>query len=125
MKKTETGEKRNLSRWKTTSFFRKDCHYEKKYFDVIDRKTKVSLGHLVDLTLTGLKIISRAELQRYVVYYLRIDLPKEVKGVKRIHADAECVWCQMDVDPEFYLAGFKILSITPPFAEIIETLIEQ
>ncbi len=124
MKDTEIKGKRRLARWKTLSFFKEHNQYEKKYFEVIDKNTNVSVGHLVDLTVEGLKIIGRVEMRPRTRYQFRIDLPHEVKGVNRIFADTECIWCQKDIDPEFYVAGFKILMITPPFTEIVETLIE-
>jgi hypothetical protein len=125
MSKTNTDERRRLARWKATYFFRKDNTYDKKHFDVIDKNRKESIGHLVDLNLTGMKIIGRRLIERNVIYDLRIDLPREVKGVHEIFAKAQCVWSEKDINPEFFLAGFKILSITPPFSEIIETLIED
>lgn len=124
MKDTETKGKRHLTRWKASSFFKQHHQYEKKYFEVFDKKTGTSVGHLVDLTIEGLRIISRTEMRPRTRYQFRIDLPKEVRGVNRIFADAECVWSHKDIDPQFYIAGFKILSITPPFTEIVETLIQ-
>lgn len=124
MKDTKTEGKRRLARWKTATFFKQHDQYEKKFFEVFDKNTNASVGHLVDLTVEGLKIIGRAEMRPRSRYQFRIDLPKEVRGVTRIFADAECMWCQKDIDPEFYIAGFKILSITPPFTEIVETLIQ-
>ncbi len=123
MKKTDARERRGLSRWKSTVFFKGGRKYQKPYFDVIDQRTGTSLGHLVDLTLEGFKIISRESIPRNEVYELRIDLPEEVEGVRQIVTRAQCVWCERDINPEFYDAGFRIISISPPFSEIVETLI--
>ena len=124
MKDTETESKRRLARWKASSFFKQHQQIEKKFFEVFDKKTNTTIGHLVDLTVEGLRIISRTEMRPRTRYQFRIDLPKEVQGVSRIFADAECIWCHKDVDPEFFMAGFKIIDITPPFTEIVETLIQ-
>ncbi len=125
MKKTKVDDRRRLARWKSTYFFKGDKKYDRPYFDVIDLATGNSLGHLVDLTLEGMKIIGRHSLEVNKTYDIRIDLPQEVKGTEEITAQTCCVWCEKDINPEFYYAGFKILSITPPFSEIVGTLISN
>jgi len=123
MKKTDARERRRLNRWQSTYFFRGNRKFEKPYFDVIDQRTEKSIGHLVDLTLEGFKIICREAIPRNEVFELRIELPKEVEGVRQIDTRAQCVWCERDINPEFFNAGFRIISISPPFTEIVETLI--
>ena len=124
MEEIETQTKRKLVRWQTSFFFRSGRKYSRRYFDVIDQNRKESVGHLVDLTLEGMKIVGNREIKEGEIYGFRIDLPKEVKGVHQILLKARCVWCKKESDTELYFAGFRILSITPPFVEIIETLIE-
>lgn len=119
------GERRRRPRWRTSFFFKTDKEYRKKYFDVVDRKTQQSIGHLVDLTPEGLGIISREHVKRGQIFVLRIDLPEQVNRVDHIQATVRCLWCEQDVNPEFYNVGFEVLSITPPYAEIIDILIQE
>lgn len=123
MEKILSKEKRKLARWRTSYFFRPGHKYERSYFEVFDVKTSKSIGHLIDLTLEGMKTLGPIEVNRDETYHFRIDLPKEVKGVQKITVEAQCVWSEKDINPEFYSAGYKIIYISPPFSEIIETLI--
>lgn len=125
MNDSRVSEKRKLARWRTATFFSKDKRFERKFFDVISEAKRESIGHLVDLNVEGLKIIGVEAVEKGKRLNLRIDLPREVKGVQQIFIVAQCMWSEKDVNPQFYLTGFKIISISPPFAEIIETLIGQ
>ncbi|MEP0827012.1 MAG: PilZ domain-containing protein [bacterium] len=123
MEKTLSKEKRKLARWRTSYFFRQGHSYEQNYFEVVNVKTNESIGHLIDLTLEGMKTLGPTAVNRDETYHFRINLPKEVKGVQKITVEAQCVWSEKDINPEFYSAGYKIIYISPPFSEIIETLI--
>jgi hypothetical protein len=125
MEDVNTQTKRKLVRWQTSFFFRSGRKYSRRYFDVIDQDKKESVGHLVDLTLEGIKIVGDKEIEKGGIFNFMIDLPKEVRGVHQIILKTQCVWCNRESDAEIYFAGFRILSITPPFVEIIETLIES
>jgi len=124
MEEIETQTKRKLARWQTSFFFHSGRRYSRRYFDVIDQNRKESIGHLVDLTLEGMKIVGNRQIEKGEIYSFRIDLPKEVKGFREIFLKSQCVWCKKEPDAQLYFAGFRVLSITPPFVEIIETLIE-
>jgi hypothetical protein len=124
MEEVKTQNKRKLARWQTEFFFQYGRKYKKQFFDVIDLKKMESAGHLVDLTLEGMKIVGSKEIIKGDIYNFRIDLPKDVRGVHQIIVNAQCVWCKRESEAEPYYAGFRILSITPPFTEIIETLVQ-
>ncbi len=118
-------ERRRRPRWRTSFFFKADKEYQKKHFDVVDLKTRQSIGHLVDLTPEGLRIISREHIERGQIFDLRIDLPEQIEQIDHIQATVKCAWCEQDVNPEFHNAGFEILSITPPYIELIDILIQE
>ena len=118
-------EKRKRPRWRTSFFFRNGREYSRKYFNVIDRKTGESIGHLVDLTPEGLRILSKSPIDRGAEFDLNIELPTAIKSQPNIAAKARCVWCEQDINPDFFNAGFEILSISPPYVEIIEILIQE
>jgi len=125
LKEVKADEKRRLARWKSSYFFKDTGKFKRPYFDVIDVSTNQSVGHLIDLTLEGMKIITKKPLKQGQVFDFRIELPEEVDGVHKITSRVSCVWCERDINPEFYYAGFKIVDMTPPFSEIVDTLISS
>jgi hypothetical protein len=124
MEEVKTREERKRVRWQASFFFRSGKKYKRHYFDVIDTDKILSIGHLMDLTVDGMKIVSQQEIKKGDIFNFRIDLPKEVEGVTQIYARVQCVWCNKENDTNMHMAGFKMLSITPPFAEIIEILVD-
>lgn len=117
-------DRRTRPRWQASFFFAGDKKYDKMYFDVIDLKTKKSLGHLIDLTIDGLQIISKAKIPKGKLITMRIELPEEVHETREIYITAESVWNRQDENPEIFYTGFKIVTITPPYGEVIDMLIQ-
>lgn len=121
---TDTRERRTIPRWQASYFFKEDRQYERPYFDVIDRKTGQSIGHLVDLTFNGMKIRSSKEIGRGRPFSLLIQLPEEVKDCGEIHVAARSLWCEKNPESGEYFVGLEILSIAPPYGEIVDALVQ-
>ena len=117
-------ERRTRPRWQASFFFTNDRDYDKKFFDVVDLKTQKSIGHLVDLTIDGLQVISKGKIAKGQLLAMRIELPGAVGESREILITAESVWSRQDINPEMYFTGFKIVDITPPYGEVIDMLIQ-
>lgn len=125
MKKNEPEDRRQLARWKASGFFQNGKKYDKPYFDVIDRTSDQSIGHLEDLTQEGFRIKAHGEIMVNETFALRIEFPSKIKGMKDITTEAECLWCRIDIDTGQFSAGFKIAAISPPFIEIVGILTDS
>ena len=95
------------------------------YSRVFDRKTGVFLGYLGNLNEGGLMIISENPLEVNSEYLLRIDLPEDIFSKSVLNFEAKSVWCQLDVDPNFYNTGFQFLNITEESKDIIAKIIDE
>ena len=122
---TRTQDRRRTARWQASYFFKTDKQYSRPYFDVIDVKTGESIGHLVDLTFDGMKIESTAEIGRGRPFSLRIELPEEIEECGEIHIAARSLWADRLEGQEKWYVGFEILSIAPPYGDIVDALIQQ
>ena len=121
---TETRDRRRNPRWQASFFFQPGKEYERPYFDVIDRKTGESIGHLVDLTFDGMKIKGREPIGKGRSFSLTIELPTEVKDCEEIHVAVRSLWCEKNPEAGEYYIGFEILSLAPPYGEIVDALVQ-
>lgn len=122
--KAETKERRSSYRWEASHFFQPGKEYKRRYFDVIDRKTAESIGHLVDMSIDGIRISTPVEIAKGRPYSLTIELPDEVQDCKTIQLAARSMWCTPDQENGGFCAGFEILSIAPPYGEIVGALVQ-
>ncbi|MDD5758569.1 MAG: PilZ domain-containing protein [Desulfobulbaceae bacterium] len=83
------------------------------YLEVFDQKTGKLLGHLVDLTVKGIKLISKEKITPNQSFSLRMIMPEEYCPQKEVRFAAKSTWCGEDVNPDFYATGFN----TPDLAE--------
>ena len=94
------------------------------YTRVFDVHSGNLLGHLVDLTPAGAMLISERQLPAGQDIRLRMELSPEVSDQPYLELDARSLWCQQDVNPQFYNTGFNFLSIAPESIAIVERIVE-
>jgi len=93
-------------------------------FRIYDKITGQFIGSLGDISTAGMMLVCEKPVETNI-FQLRLDLPKEINGIKQIDFEAECTWCTKGVIPNFYCAGFKFLSLSPSDVQTIKLCIEQ
>jgi len=93
------------------------------YLRIFDNNSGNNLGHLVDITTQGIMMISEKPIQAGQDFSMRMQLPGVITGCEEIEFSAHCLWCKKDINPDFYVSGFKINTITPQEAKTITALI--
>ena len=93
------------------------------YLKVFGEKTNRLIGDLVDITTEGIKLIGSRPVKTEITYKLRMDLPREIDGEKKIIFNAQSRWCEKDDRTDFYNTGFKLTAISPDDINRIENLI--
>lgn len=91
---------------------------------MIDRKTGESIGHLVDMSIDGIRISTPVEIGKGRPFSLTIELPEEVKDCETIQIAARSLWCSQNPESGGFFAGFEILSIAPSYGEIVGALVQ-
>lgn len=95
------------------------------YLEVYDDTANQLLGHLVDLTTNGLKLVSKKRIPTNRNYRLRMMLPEGYFSQKDIYFEAKSLWSSNDVNPDFYDTGFAAPTLDPKTQEIIHDLVSQ
>jgi len=119
-----SSDKRQRERWKAHYYFASGRSHAGNQFTVFEGGSVQPLGRLVDLTPEGLRITARERVEKGVTLALRVQLPDPIGTVTDILVKARCVWCLEDEESGEYHAGFAIDSISPPYAEVIDILID-
>ena len=103
---------------------RKESRKFLTYFSrVMDRKTGIMLGYLVDLTTGGALLIGNVSLKPESVLQLRLDLPEGFATQEQLDMEARAVWSRPDTDPEFFRTGLQLVKIKPGDLVILERLL--
>jgi hypothetical protein len=96
------------------------------YMRVIDAGENQMIGHLADITLTGLRMDSQKPIKISKEFKLRIYTTTDVSDKDYIEFGARTRWCNIDpVDPGVYDIGFEIIKITPHDAEIVKHIMDK
>ncbi|MFA6498504.1 MAG: PilZ domain-containing protein [Desulfurivibrionaceae bacterium] len=95
------------------------------YLEVYDDDANELLGHLVDLTTTGLKLVSKKRIPTNRNYKLRMMLPEGYFSQKDLYFEAKSMWSSNDINPDFYDTGFAAPKLDPKAQEIILDLVSQ
>jgi c-di-GMP-binding flagellar brake protein YcgR len=93
------------------------------YLRVFDRKTNQLVGQLVDITTSGMKLVSENTIEPDTCFELRMVLPEEIDKKKEITFAVKSMWCKRDVNPNFFSIGFEFEDISTEDISIIKNLI--
>ncbi len=95
------------------------------YLRVFDSKSDELLGNLGDLTTEGIMVVSDKQIEINKSYNLKMTLPAKIEGQQQINLHAKAVWCNQDVNSDYYDTGFKINDIDPQTVHLISKIISD
>jgi len=101
-----------------------------EYVEVYERGTDHFLGHVVDLSPEGMRVLGLRPFEISALPTMPLDLHVTGVGEGRnpIAVEAAGVWCEEETNPDlsnFYSAGFKFVSLSSTDTRRIERLIED
>ena len=95
------------------------------YLEVHDMESGNLLGHLVDITTRGIKLVSKEKIPLDRAYVLKLQLPAGYFQENEIHFEGRALWSSNDVNPDFFDTGFEVTSLSVEERKILRKLIEQ
>ena len=81
------------------------------YLEILDQETGSVIGHLADLSPQGIMLISREPFDVKAEISFSLKLPESFSEHKMINFKGRVLWCKKDVNPEYYMSGFKFCEI--------------
>lgn len=96
------------------------------YMRVLNDDTEEILGHMVEVSSTGLRLETVGPLPLNKDYYLRIEITPDLGSVPFIVFIARTKWCKMDViQPNLFRVGFEIIEIVPEDRDVFLRILEK
>jgi hypothetical protein len=100
-------------------------HHLIYYLEVHDLESGNLLGHLVDITTRGIKLVSKEQIPLNRTYILKLKLPAGYFQENEIHFEGKSLWSSNDVNPDFFDTGLEVTSLSLEERKILHKLIEQ
>ena len=95
------------------------------YLKTIDRSTENYVGHLVDLSYGGFRMISKKPIKTDKEYHFEINLPDLINGQESLKVKAKSCWCTKDLNTDYYSSGFEFSGFVAQSIKPIQTLINS
>ncbi len=93
------------------------------YLEVYDEDSGELLGHLVDITTRGIKLVSKQAIPTDREFNMLMTLPEGYFKDYLIHFQGRALWSGNDVNPDFYDTGFEVTNLDKEVRTIIIKLI--
>ena len=95
------------------------------YLEVYDDETGELLGHLVDITTEGVKLVSKTFIEKDKTYRLRMQLPEGYFDETVLRFEAMSLWSSNDVNPDFFDTGFRAVWQDKRARGVVASLVDQ
>jgi len=95
------------------------------YLSVYDRETDALVGHVVDISLGGLQLLSEAPIPAGEDFRLRMEVSLESGRQETVEFEAWPIWQSEDLNPGFYSAGFQFVDLSPGAAQSVQAVIDE
>lgn len=96
------------------------------YMRVDDDDTQKILGHMVEVSATGLQLETTEALPVGKNYYLRLELTADLADRPYMVFVGSSRWCKIDkYEPNLFHVGFQIVEIMPDDREVFLRILEK
>lgn len=93
---------------------------------VLNDDTQEILGHMVEVSMIGLRMETSAPMPLDKDYYLRLELTPDLGAVPYIVFIARTKWCKMDeILPNLYHVGFEFVEIMAEDKIVFQRILER
>ncbi len=92
---------------------------------VFNRETGRSLGHLVDISVDGMRILSAAPPPHAGELFVWLEVPRDGDRRVRVFLDLECRWCKPSQKPGLWIVGCRFTNPTEKTINEIRCLVDQ
>ena len=94
------------------------------FLRILDKDTDKAMGHVVDISVSGMRVLTDRPVSQDRDYTLAIDLTKDINFEQEVIFTSKCVWIEQDLSSGAYNCGFQLQNVTEKDQAIILKLIE-
>lgn len=96
-----------------------------QYMRVFNEDTNEFLGYLMDISPGGAMLLSKCSIEIDRRLTLRVELPAEISAGDELVLSCESIWCETDINPQYFRVGFVFTEISPQITNIINGLVGE
>ena len=93
------------------------------YLKVIDQDTQTLLGHIVDISMGGIKVLGEHPIEAEKKFHLLFDISLGDGKQTHVTVEARSIWTAKDINPGFHTTGFCFLELSNESYESVSSLI--
>lgn len=93
--------------------------------EIYDRTTEGCLGQVVNMTTSGLLLLSDRPVPINTVFQLRLLIPETIEGMDAVDFGAESLWESPAQDENKHWTGLQIIDLSAQNTRIIDILIRD
>jgi hypothetical protein len=98
---------------------RKHTLYYSRVFDVA---TDTRIGFTIDISDSGMRMLTEAPLTLGHVLDLHVELPREIRGIASVELRCEVKWCQRDINPDYHAVGLNLIETDEALATVLDDM---
>lgn len=95
------------------------------YLSVYDPDTDALVGHVVDISLGGLQLLSETPIPAGEECRFRMEVSLESGRQETVEFTAWLIWQSEDLNPGFYNAGFQFIDLSPGATRSVQAIIDE
>lgn len=90
---------------------------------IVDLDSGKHIGNLLNISMSGLMLLSQAPIELDKLYRLEIQLASEVNGKSVLQVGADALWNNALSGDKYFWTGFQIIDISEEDLQIIQQLL--
>jgi len=91
---------------------------------VFDRVMNQAVGQILNMSISGVMMISEDPVELPCIFSCRVKLPKKISGSDQLEFDAQAKWSRFNSLTGTYQTGYKFINLTPESERLIQKLLE-
>lgn len=95
------------------------------YLRVHNGESGELMGHIVDISTSGIMLMSDGKVDSGLEFPMRANWRNMDQQEEQIKFRAESRWCKRDINPSFYLTGYRLMDVDPEAFSTIQELIRD
>lgn len=96
-----------------------------QYFRIFDEENEEFLGYLMDISPNGAMVLSKCSIEKDRQFKLRVEMPAEIARTDDLNLTCKSIWCEKDVNPQYFRVGFVFVETPPQLTDIMENLVGE
>ena len=118
-------EKRKSQRMQVSDYLANNQMTPEECFKVFNGKSDQFIGHLVDISIQGMMILSDQPIQQEATLNMKVELPENITDGEKLIVKAKCLWWQQEEKQGLCKIGFLIEHSSLDLAQVIQQLLRE